>query len=582
MQLRVFLCHSSSDKPKVRELHTRLSRDGFRPWLDEIDLIAGQDWKTEIRKEVYRTDAVLVCLSRSSISKDGFVQKEIKIALDVADEKVDGTIFIIPVRLEECRVPDRLGEKQWVNLFERHGYDDLIRALSIRAAERRTSDSDRSVPINVGRMVKGGYREESDNTYRDRHVGLDRETVSKIPAGWRSVLFAFSALLFVALAILFIVAKLNAPSTPASTVSPNGILNTPPSTAVRKEERTSTNARTPTDESGIAAQRPASISIPGKQPWTDTGVDLKAGEAISINASGRIRFSAEIPSVGPDGDQTSCALNKNPRVPYVALTLRCHSLIGKVGAEGMMFQVGSSSSFHATETGRLYLGVNDNFFGDNRGTWTVQISANTKPSEVPSQLTSTQPRIAKAVTQAGTKIQLPSVDINHYGMVNNLYGMVTGGGASSSEFERGQYARVLNAAGYTSAALAYGTMTDNNYTTQTNYHVVGGVSIAGAWRSFEAFQGSNSQPGAAEASVQFVVRAKSLVVVIGLASSQQEISLSGIDLETDALNSGTGMVIAHAYLEPGTYVIVEHSMATAAGQDPQHMADLIGVFVFGL
>jgi hypothetical protein len=42
--LQVFLCHSRTDKPAVRELHAFLVSDGFRPWLNEKDLIAGQDW----------------------------------------------------------------------------------------------------------------------------------------------------------------------------------------------------------------------------------------------------------------------------------------------------------------------------------------------------------------------------------------------------------------------------------------------------------------------------------------------------------------------------------------------------------
>jgi hypothetical protein len=61
------------------------------------------------------------------------VLKEITIALDVADEQPEDTIFLIPVRLEECSVPDRLSRWQWVNLFEARGYERLRRALQVRA-----------------------------------------------------------------------------------------------------------------------------------------------------------------------------------------------------------------------------------------------------------------------------------------------------------------------------------------------------------------------------------------------------------------------------------------------------------------
>ena len=76
---------------------------------------------------------VIVCLSCGSVTKAGYVQKEIKFALDVADEQPEGAIFLIPARLEECQVPDRLSRWQWVNLFEERGYERLMRALRARA-----------------------------------------------------------------------------------------------------------------------------------------------------------------------------------------------------------------------------------------------------------------------------------------------------------------------------------------------------------------------------------------------------------------------------------------------------------------
>ncbi len=102
-------------------------------WLAEENLLPGQDWDLEIRKAIREADVVIICLSHSSISKTGYIQKEIKIALDIALELPEGTAFIIPVRLEECDVPDQLKLFQWVNLYERDGFDKLIRALNTRA-----------------------------------------------------------------------------------------------------------------------------------------------------------------------------------------------------------------------------------------------------------------------------------------------------------------------------------------------------------------------------------------------------------------------------------------------------------------
>ncbi|HLO29143.1 MAG TPA: TIR domain-containing protein [Anaerolineales bacterium] len=130
--LKVFLCHSSFDKPVVQKLYKRLIKEGFAVWLDEAKLIGGQDWETEIKKAVKASHVVLVCLSKSSVSKVGFIQKEIRYALDVALEHPDEDIYIIPLRLEECVVPERLSRWQWIEFYKPKGYEKLVKALDVR------------------------------------------------------------------------------------------------------------------------------------------------------------------------------------------------------------------------------------------------------------------------------------------------------------------------------------------------------------------------------------------------------------------------------------------------------------------
>jgi hypothetical protein len=133
-QLRVFLCHASQDKPVVRKLFARLQEEAWiAPWLDEEALLPGQDWNFEIQKELRETHAVIVCLSTISGSKEGYIQKEIRQALDVLDEKPDGTIFVIPLRLDECEIPQRLKKFHWVDYFNSNHEKKLLDALRVRA-----------------------------------------------------------------------------------------------------------------------------------------------------------------------------------------------------------------------------------------------------------------------------------------------------------------------------------------------------------------------------------------------------------------------------------------------------------------
>jgi DNA segregation ATPase FtsK/SpoIIIE-like protein len=135
--LRVFLCHSSNDKPAVRELYQKLRAEAWiEPWLDEEELYPGQDWNMEIEKAVEDADAIIVCLSKGSITKEGYVQRELRIVLDFADYKPEGTIYLLPVRLEECDPPRRLRPWQYADYFEgqrERGIQRLLVSLKKRA-----------------------------------------------------------------------------------------------------------------------------------------------------------------------------------------------------------------------------------------------------------------------------------------------------------------------------------------------------------------------------------------------------------------------------------------------------------------
>ena len=100
-RLRVFLCHASEDKDAVRDLHERLSENNIDPWIDEKNLLPGCDWRLEISRAIRNSDMVVVCLSTKSVTKIGYIQKEIKHTLDYLDEHPEGSIFMIPAKLRK-------------------------------------------------------------------------------------------------------------------------------------------------------------------------------------------------------------------------------------------------------------------------------------------------------------------------------------------------------------------------------------------------------------------------------------------------------------------------------------------------
>jgi len=157
-KLPIFLSHASQDKPAVRLLCKLLRADGFDPWLDEERLLPGQNWSLEIEKALHSSDAILLCFSTLSVAKEGYIQREYKRAMACQEEKPEGTIFVIPVRLDECEMPFFIRELQWVDFPA--GYDRLVLALNRRAGSVTVA----AKPVQKKRSTKMSSKKKNSSS----------------------------------------------------------------------------------------------------------------------------------------------------------------------------------------------------------------------------------------------------------------------------------------------------------------------------------------------------------------------------------------------------------------------------------
>jgi hypothetical protein len=124
-----FLCHADEDKVIVRETGDRLEEDGIVTWFAPNKLLGGADWKAEIDDAIRAADFVVVFLSKKSINKKGYFQKEVKRSFELREELPDGERFIIPVLLDDCELTTRFEDIHWLKLSDPDGYDKLREAL---------------------------------------------------------------------------------------------------------------------------------------------------------------------------------------------------------------------------------------------------------------------------------------------------------------------------------------------------------------------------------------------------------------------------------------------------------------------
>jgi TIR domain len=127
--LRVFISYARPDAKAARRLAARLRQLDFEVWIDSASLSAGDDWRAAISTAIRNADAVVICLSTSSVSRRGFVQKEIALALETAELMPEEMRFVIPVRLDDCQRPVRLERWHAVDLFRRGGFRAVCESL---------------------------------------------------------------------------------------------------------------------------------------------------------------------------------------------------------------------------------------------------------------------------------------------------------------------------------------------------------------------------------------------------------------------------------------------------------------------
>jgi hypothetical protein len=147
----------------------------------------------------------------------------------------------------------------------------------------------------------------------------------------------------------------------------------------------SRNTPAPTSVSAVP------VKVQGNESWTDTGIALRSGDLVTFLATGFINVGGDpplptIPPMPPAGYPPNCnAANDNfaPSTDGVVqhssgIDLPCWSLLGRVGEQGLIFEVGGEQKLRVADAGELYLGVNDNHPEVNSGNWTVSVAVSSK------------------------------------------------------------------------------------------------------------------------------------------------------------------------------------------------------------
>ena len=123
-----------------------------------------------------------------------------------------------------------------------------------------------------------------------------------------------------------------------------------------------------TGVAGTSGAAGRAIRVPATERWTDSGITVRRGETVIIDASGTVTLSGPSDSATPAGSTTG------RRAPSAPLPNQpAGGLLIRVGDSDPIFLGANSGSFEAPTTGRIYFGVNDDHLPDNAGEFRVNV-----------------------------------------------------------------------------------------------------------------------------------------------------------------------------------------------------------------
>jgi len=134
--------------------------------------------------------------------------------------------------------------------------------------------------------------------------------------------------------------------------------------------RPSKGVATSGSNANLAAPTGNGITVSPKQAWTSTGITVRKGEVLTINASGEVQLSTDSNDVATPFGAKSGRKATNAPLPNAL----AGALIGRIGTNGQPFAIGSGVSVPMPAAGQLFLGVNDDGYEDNQGEFRVDIT----------------------------------------------------------------------------------------------------------------------------------------------------------------------------------------------------------------
>jgi hypothetical protein len=178
----IFISYAREDFQYAEEIFNLLKEQGFEPWMDKKNLLPGQNWEVILEETLRKVDFILLVISKNSVAKRGFIQREFRRAVYYCEEKLDTDIYVIPVKIDSCEIPPSLKKFHWIEYYSEDFKNKIEQAINLQSSGKKENFQERNI--------------------KDEKDGISKKSIySKFPKSIRIPFFSLLLIFFVVLGI---------------------------------------------------------------------------------------------------------------------------------------------------------------------------------------------------------------------------------------------------------------------------------------------------------------------------------------------------------------------------------------------
>jgi formylglycine-generating enzyme required for sulfatase activity len=199
---KVFISYVGENIDDVQRLVTDLKARDIDVWFNKTHLKVGEQFKNVIRREISQDDFFIACFSKKYNDRSQtYMNEELYLAIERMRQMHSDRIWILPVKLSECVIPDLvirpgliLSDIQWVDLYKdwHKGIREIVRVINPGVSDLKNSINMEFILIPPGDFIMGTNSSMSEHEKPAHQIKISEPFyLGKYPvtqAQWQAVM----------------------------------------------------------------------------------------------------------------------------------------------------------------------------------------------------------------------------------------------------------------------------------------------------------------------------------------------------------------------------------------------------------